>query len=113
MVAQNRFTAVAARPTPASETVQASPAREWKYTIKLSTATRTLIDEDVRRLADQTGLLVDRRHVTIALYEALHADESLFAEVKRRVTSMFEDKTAGRPDGQTAEPQIQASSVGQ
>ena len=46
-----------------------------------------MIDEDMRRLADQTGQLVDRKTVTVALYELLHEDESLFAEVKRRLQS--------------------------
>lgn len=79
----NRFSQAVQRPV--ATVPQTQVARDRKYTILLSPGARAAIDEDVRRLSEQTGLLVDRSRVTRMLYELLHEDESLFAEVKRRI----------------------------
>lgn len=98
-MAENAFSAMTARPTRVAEGVAAVGAPRWpKYTISLPPHIRRSIDEDVDRLAEHTGLRVDRRHVTIALYEALHDDESLFAEVKQRMPRLVEE-LANRRDG--------------
>lgn len=83
----NRFATAAQRTSPSAIVEPAVPEKARKYTMTISAPVRAMIDEDVRRLADQTGQLVDRKAVTVALYELLHEDESLFAEVKRRLLS--------------------------
>lgn len=85
MSADNRFSAlVPERSTPAAPAAPVA-SKDWKYTIKLTGATRALIDEDVTRLCNELGRIVDRKDVTVALYELLHEDESLYSEVKRRI----------------------------
>jgi hypothetical protein len=80
----NRFQAMAKR-EPASALAVISERDEMKYTIKLSSALRAAIDEDVERLRRDTTKKVGRSDVLRELIRVLHADESLYAEVKRRI----------------------------
>ena len=69
-------------PTPESVN---EPTR--KYTVLLTNTVAATIDEDVLRLRRHTAKRVDRSQVVRALLELLHEDESVYAEVARRITT--------------------------
>lgn len=88
MSAPNRFAAAVQRPVQQPTAVAAVPPAR-KYTILLNPSDLKAIDEDVLRLQNASGLRVDRSQVIRALLRQLHADESLYAEVLRRLTAVM------------------------
>ena len=78
----NRFAQQAKRaPAATLET----PAGQSRYTVNLSAALRRAAREDVQRLRAATRANVTLSDVTRHLLWILHEDESLYAEVQRRI----------------------------
>ena len=77
----NRFAQQANR----KPTATAEPAGQSRYTVNLSAALRAAAAEDVQRLRAATRAKVTVADVTRHLLWILHEDESLYAEVQRRI----------------------------
>jgi len=87
----NRFAATAAKrsaptPTPGSAPGSAGE-RMSKYTVLLTTKVATELDEALLKLRRHAGRKVDKSEVIRTLVDLLHADEALFNQVARRITS--------------------------
>ena len=79
---ENRFAQQAKRPPAAT---LETPAGQSRYTVNLSAALRAAAAEDVQRLRAATRANVTLADVTRHLLWILHEDESLYAEVQRRI----------------------------
>jgi len=79
---ENRF-AQQARRAPAA--TSEPPAGQSRFTLNLSAQLRAAAAEDVQRLRAATRANVTLADVTRHLLWILHEDESLYAEVQRRI----------------------------
>ena len=79
---ENRFAQQAKRPPAA---ISEPPAGQSRFTLNLSAALRQAAAEDVQRLRAATRANVTLADVTRHLLWVLHEDESLYAEVQRRI----------------------------
>jgi hypothetical protein len=83
----NRYERVAdrAQPAPVPVATTIPKVQKGRYTIDLSPALQAMADEDVQRLRRDTGRRVVRSDVIRELLRVLHADETLYAELRRRI----------------------------
>ena len=83
----NRFATAAAKRSAPTPTPGSAGERMSKYTVLLTTKVATELDEALLKLRRHAGRKVDKSEVIRTLVDLLHADEALFDQVARRITS--------------------------
>lgn len=84
----NRFAVQIDKRTGPTPTPGSAGERMSKYTVLLSTRVAMELDEDLLRLRREAARKVDKSEVIRTLVGLLHSDDTLFDQVKQRITSV-------------------------
>lgn len=84
----NRFAVQVDKRTGPTPTPGSAGERMSKYTVLLSTRVAMELDEDLLRLRREAARKVDKSEVIRTLVGLLHSDDTLFDQVKQRITAV-------------------------